>query len=240
MLNDGELGHKSPSGCATMEIMFRMLWALAWLCFVASAQDVHPVTGRHIAPVMGVGGADWLVRSEREAEEAPDVALNAIGIPRGATVADIGAGAGYMTWRLAERVGASGKVYANDIQAEMLQMLRTNMAARRLTNFEAVLGTDEDPKLPAGRVDLILLVDVYHEFSQPQKMLRKIRESLKADGRLVLLEYRKEDPAIPIRPEHKMSVAEVRAEVEPEGFRFEKNLTNLPRQHILIFRKNSM
>ena len=87
MLNDDELGHKSPSGCATMEIMFRMPLALAWLCFIASAQEVHPVTGRQIAPVMGVGGADWLVRSEREAEEAPDVALNAIGIPRGATVA---------------------------------------------------------------------------------------------------------------------------------------------------------
>ena len=145
-----------------------------------------------------------------------------------------------MTWRLAERVGASGKVYANDIQPEMLRLLRTNMAARRLANFEAVLGTDEDPKLPAGRMDLVLLVDVYHEFSQPQKMLRKIRESLKPDGRLVLLEYRKEDPTVPIRPEHKMSVAEVRAEVEPEGFRFEKNLTNLPRQHILIFRKGSM
>jgi SAM-dependent methyltransferase len=240
MLNDDELGHKSPSGCATMEIMFRMPLALAWLCFIASAQEVHPVTGRQIAPVMGVGGADWLVRSEREAEEAPDVALNAIGIPRGATVADIGAGAGYMTWRLAERVGASGKVYANDIQPEMLRLLRTNMAARRLANFEAVLGTDEDPRLPAGRMDLVLLVDVYHEFSQPQKMLRKIRESLKTDGRLVLLEYRKEDPAIPIRPEHKMSVAEVRAEVEPEGFRFEKNLTSLPRQHILICRKSSM
>jgi ubiquinone/menaquinone biosynthesis C-methylase UbiE len=153
-------------------------------------------------------------------------------------VADVGAGVGYFTWRLAERVGPAGKVYANDIQPEMLELLRKNVEARHLTNVETVLGKEDDPKLPAGRIDLVLLVDVYHEFSQPQKMLQKIRGSLKPDGRLVLLEYRKEDPAIPIRPEHKMSAAEVRAEVEPEGFRFEKNLGTLPRQHILIFRKS--
>ena len=220
-----------------MKAMLRNFWLAAWLCVPALAQ-VHPVTGRHIAPVMGAAGADWLVRPEREAEEAPDAALDAIGIPRGATVADVGAGVGYFTWRLAERVGPSGKVYANDIQPEMLDLLRKNMAARHLTNVETVLGQEDDPRLPPGRIDLVLLVDVYHEFSQPQKMLEKIRESLKPDGRLVLLEYRKEDPSIPIRPEHKMSVSEVRAEVQPEGFRFEKNLDTLPRQHILIFRKS--
>lgn len=208
------------------------------LCLVLWAEQVHPITGRRIAPVMGTGGADWLVRPEREAEEAPDAALEAIGITRGATVADVGAGAGYFTWRLAERVGPSGKVYANDIQPSMLELLRKNIEARHLANVEPVLGVEDDPRLPAGRMDLVLLVDVYHEFSEPEKMLRKIRESLKPDGRLVLLEYRKEDPNIPIRPEHKMSVAEVRAEVEPEGFRFEKNLNALPRQHILIFRKS--
>jgi ubiquinone/menaquinone biosynthesis C-methylase UbiE len=218
--------------------MSRIFCLFLWLGAAASAQQVHPVTGRHIAPVMGAGGADWLVRPEREAEEAPDAALDAIGIPRGATVADVGAGVGYFTWRLAERVGPSGRVFANDIQPAMLEKLRKNMDARNLTNVQAVLGTEDDPKLPAASMDLVLLVDVYHEFSQPQKMLRKIRESLKPDGRLVLLEYRKEDPNVPIRPEHKMSVAEVQAEVTPEGFRFEKNLTALPRQHILIFRKS--
>lgn len=187
---------------------------------------------------MCAGGADWLVRTERDAEEAPDAALDAIGIPRGASVADVGAGVGYFTWRLAERVGSAGKVYANDIQPMMLEQLRKNIETRHLTNVQTILGREDDPKLPAGRMDLVLLVDVYHEFSQPQKMLRKIRESLKPDGRLVLLEYRKEDPNIPIRPEHKMSVAEVQAEVTPEGFRFEKNLDTLPRQHILIFRKS--
>jgi ubiquinone/menaquinone biosynthesis C-methylase UbiE len=218
--------------------MSRIFCLLLWLCAAASAQQVHPVTGRHIAPVMGAGGADWLVRPEREAEEAPDAALDAIGIPRGGTVADVGAGVGYFTWRLAERVGPTGRVFANDIQPVMLERLRKNMDAHNLTNVQAVLGTEDDPKLPAGRMDLVLLVDVYHEFSQPQKMLRKIHESLKPDGRLVLLEYRKEDPNVPIRPEHKMSVAEVQEEVTPEGFRFEKNLTTLPRQHILIFRKS--
>ena len=220
-----------------MVAMLRVL-SLLYLCAVLWAEQVHPITGRHIAPVMGIGGADWLVRPEREAEEAPDAALDAIGIARGATVADIGAGAGYFTWRLAERVGPAGKVYANDIQPEMLTLLRKNIEARHLTNVETVLGAEDDPKLPAERMDLVLLVDVYHEFTEPEKMLRKIRESMKPDGRLVLVEYRKEDPNVPIRPEHKMSVAEVRAEVEPEGYRFEKTLETLPRQHILVFRKS--
>ncbi len=218
--------------------MLRAFCLLICLGALLSAEQVHPITGRHIAPVMSADGAGWLVRPEREAEEAPDAALDAIGIARGATVADVGAGAGYITWRLAERVGPSGKVYANDIQPQMLDLLRKNMEARHLTNVETVLGAVDDPKLPAARMDLVLLVDVYHEFTEPEKMLRKIRESLKPDGRLVLLEYRKEDPSIPIRPEHKMSVAEVRAEVQPEGFRFEKTLETLPRQHILIFLKS--
>ena len=203
------------------------------------AQGVHPISGRRYAGVMGVGGADWLVRPEREQEEEPDKALDAIGIAKGSTVADIGAGAGYMTWRMAERVGPSGKVYANDIQAKMLEILKKNMEQRKLGNVEMVLGEIDDPKLPKNAVDLVLLVDVYHEFSEPQAMLRKIRESLRADGRLVLLEYRGEDPAVPIRPEHKMTVAQVKAELEPEGYRLDRVSEALPRQHILIFKKTS-
>jgi tRNA A58 N-methylase Trm61 len=202
------------------------------------AQGVHPITGRQYAGVMGPAGADWLVRPEREAEEQPDAALDAIGIAKGSIAADVGAGAGYMTWRLAERVGPAGKVYANDIQQKMLDLLRKNMEQRKLTNVETVLGALDDPKLPPGAIDLVLLVDVYHEFSEPQLMLRHIRESLKPDGRLVLLEYRAEDPKVPIRPEHKMTVAQAKAEVEPEGFRLDRVLETLPRQHILIFRKN--
>jgi len=208
--------------------------ALAW------CQDTHPVTGRHTAPVMGMGGAPWLVRPERVQEEAPDAALDAIGIAKGANIADIGAGVGYFTWRLAERIGPDGKVYAVDIQQGMLDQLRRNMADRKLANYETVLGDPDDPHLPAARIDLALLVDVYHEFAKPREMLHKIRASLKPDGRLVLLEYRKEDPAVPIRPEHKMSVAEVKAEIEPEGFRLDQTIESLPRQHILIFKKNTM
>ena len=213
----------------------------AALCFViqllAWGQETHPVTGRRIAPVMGMGGADWLVRPEREAEEAPGAALDALGIRKGQAVADIGAGAGYFTWRLAERVGPEGTVYANDIQPAMLDLLKKNIAGLGLHNVKTVLGKPDDPRLPAGKIDLVLLVDVYHEFSEPRKMLRKIRESLKPDGRLVLLEYRQEDPNVPIRPEHKMSVTQVKAEIEPEGYHFETSLETLPRQHILIFTK---
>lgn len=216
--------------CGLFLLLYSGLNSGAW------AQGVHPVSGRKYAGVMGVGGADWLVRSERETEEQPDLALDSIVIAKGSTVADIGAGAGYMTWRMAERVGPSGKVYANDIQPKMLDLLRKNMQQRKLANYETVLGDPDDPKLPAAAMDLVLLVDVYHEFSEPQKMLRHIRVSMKPDGRLVLLEYRGEDPSVPIRPEHKMTVAQVKAELEPEGFRLDKVLEPLPRQHILIFK----
>lgn len=221
------------------------MWRAILACLLAFAaaarcQEVHPVTGRQIAPVMGMGGAPWLTRPERAAEEAPDAALDAVGIPKGAAVADIGAGVGYFTWRLAERVGPRGKVYAVDIQPAMLQQLKRNMAERKLANYVAVLGTGNDPGLPAAAVDLALMVDVYHELSHPGRMLAGIRSALKPDGRLVLLEYRKEDPKVPIRPEHKMSVTEVKAEIEPAGFRLDKVLESLPRQHILIFRKNVM
>jgi len=203
----------------------------------ALAQAEHPVSGRRIAPVMGFGGADWLERSEREIEEMPDVALKAIGIKPGMTVADVGAGSGYFSVRLSRLVGPTGKVYASDIQPEMLRLLRRRLDKAQILNVETVLGTEADPKLPPKALDLILMVDVYHEFAQPQRMLAKLGEALKDTGRLVLLEYRKEDPWVPIRPEHKMSVAEAKLELEHEGFALESVKPDLPRQHILIFRK---
>jgi predicted methyltransferase len=209
--------------------------AFLWGAMICPAQEVHPVTKRPIAGVMGMGGADWLTRPERASEEHPDEALDAIGIAPGSIIADIGAGVGYFTEKLARRVGPAGKVYANDIQPAMLEQLRKNMAAAHVANFETALGAADDPRLPKDTMDLALLVDVYHEFSKPREMLRHIRESLKPGGRLVLLEYRKEDPKVPIRPEHKMSVAGVRAEIEPEGFLFQKAVETLPEQHILIF-----
>lgn len=200
-------------------------------------QSEHPISGRKIAPVMGVGGADWLDRSERESEENPEGALDAIGIKQGMVVADIGAGTGYFSLRIAKRVGASGKVYAEDIQPEMLRRLKQNATDQKLSNIQTVLGSEADPKLPLNSLDLIIMVDVYHELSQPQRMLRKMRESLKPSGRIVLLEYRKEDPSIPIKPEHKMSVQEVKLEFEAEGFHLDQVLETLPRQHIFILTK---
>lgn len=197
----------------------------------------HPVTGRKIAGVMGVQGADWLNRPEREKEENPEGALDAIGIRPGMVVADVGAGTGYMSLRLARRVGSAGKVYANDLQPEMLRRLRENAAKAGITNIETVQGEEADPKLPRGALDLVLLVDVYHEFSRPREMIDKIRESLKPDGRLVLLEYRKEDPNVPILPDHKMSVAEVKAELQLQGLVLRQVIETLPRQHILILTK---
>jgi ubiquinone/menaquinone biosynthesis C-methylase UbiE len=122
----------------------------------------------------------------------------------------------------------------------MLSRLKQRLREQKVTNVETILGKETDPMLPAGKLDIVLLVDVYHEFSQPQKMLQKIRESLKPDGRLVLLEYKKEDPYIPIRPDHKMSVSEVKAELEAEGFRLHQVNSSLPRQHVLIFKPNVM
>jgi predicted methyltransferase len=198
-------------------------------------QEVHPLTGRRIAPVMGAAGADWLDRNERDTEEKPEVGLDSLGLKAGMVVADVGAGSGYMSLRMASRVGPTGKVYAEDVQPEMLRLLRQNQATAGLKNIETVLGTETDPKLPQGKLDLILMVDVYHELSQPQKMLQKMREALKPDGRLVLFEYRKEDPSIPIKPEHKMSIQEAKTEVEAEGFKLSNVIETLPRQHILIF-----
>jgi len=208
--------------------------ALALLVFVQSA-GVHPISGRRYASPMGVGGIDWLERSEREREEEPTRALQIIGIKAGSAVADIGAGSGYYTMRLAELVGAAGTVYANDIQQGMLDAIRAKLDRTRVTNVKLVLGTIDDPKLPAASVDLALLVDVYHEFSQPQTMLRRIRAALRPGGRLVLLEFKKEDPRIPIRLEHKMSVAEAKLEVEAEGFALAAANGDLPWQHILVF-----
>jgi predicted methyltransferase len=217
--------------------MLRRAFLLLLTAAGAFAQERHPLTGRPIAGVMGMGGADWLERPEREQEEQPEKALDSIGVRDGMTVADIGAGVGYFTFRLSRRVGPRGKVYASDIQAGMLARLDRRARSEGVTNIETVLSGPTDPKLPASSLDLALMVDVYHEFSNPREMLAGLAAALKADGRLVLLEYRKEDPTIPIREEHKMSVADVRRELEAEGFVFDKLLDPLPRQHILIFRK---
>jgi len=215
------------------------VFALATALTLAAQQaGVHPLSGRRFAQTMSVEGADWLDRSERDLEENPDRAIDVLKLEKGSTVADVGAGSGYMTVKLAKKVGPQGKVYANDIQQGMLDLLSKRVTKSKITNVSTVLGTQDDPKLPADTLDLVIMVDVYHELSQPQVMLRHIRDSLKPGGRLVLLEYRKEDPDIPIRPEHKMSVADAKLEVEAEGFKLTKTNEDLPRQHILIFTKS--
>jgi ubiquinone/menaquinone biosynthesis C-methylase UbiE len=209
-------------------------WAIA-AALAAQAMPAHPISGRRIAPVMGWQGADWLERSEREQEESPDVAVRLLQIPPGASVADIGAGSGYITLLLSAAVGPTGRVFANDLQPQMIEILRRRLASQNVTNVTLVQGSIDDPNLPPASVDLALMVDVYHELSRPQAMLQKLRTALKPGGRLALLEYRKEDPAIPIKFEHKMSIQEAKAELEAEGFKLSKVDETLPRQHILIF-----
>jgi ubiquinone/menaquinone biosynthesis C-methylase UbiE len=214
-----------------------LLALLGLLAPAAPGQGVHPVTGRHIAQVMGHTGADWLDRPEREEEEAPSKAITLLQLRPGDVVADVGAGSGYMTVKLARAVGPSGRVLAVDVQPEMIERLTERMRAEMIANVTPILGATDDPKLPAGSVDLELMVDVYHELAAPQRMLQHLRAALKPGGRLVLLEYRKEDPSIPIREEHKMSVADAKAEIEPEGFTLAEVKEDLPRQHILVFRR---
>lgn len=203
----------------------------------ATAQGVHPVSGRRIAGVMGVAGANWLVRPERVAEENPEKAIRMLELKPGMTVADIGAGVGYYSLKLAAAVGTSGKVYATDIQPGMIERLRATLAREGVRNVEAILSTATTTGLPDASMDLMILVDVYHEFAEPQKMIAELRRSLKPGGRLVLFEFRKEDPGVPIREEHKMSVAEAKAELEADGMVLEKVLEDLPWQHMMFFRQ---
>lgn len=213
------------------------LFTAALLSPCAWAQGMHPVSGRKYAQVMGVGGADWLVRPEREAEENPDLAVSLLGLRPGMAVADIGTGVGYYSLKVAAKVGPQGKVYATDLQPEMLRLLRKRLEKEKVMNVEPVLGTVTDCNLAEGSIDMAIMVDVYHEFSEPRKMLACIRRALKPDGRLVLLEYRKEDPTVPIREEHKMSVAVVKQELTADGYLLDKLVSDLPWQHVFFFKK---
>src|ERR1700687_5598890 len=175
--------------------------------------------GREIAQVMGHLAAEWLERPEREQEERPSKLLEALQIHPGDVIADIGAGSGYLTFRLAKRAGPKGKVLAVEIQPEMLALIRQRMKATVVTNIDLIQGTESDPKLPASSTDLILMVDVYHEFSYPWEMTTAMVRALKPGGRLVFVEYRKEDPEVPIKLVHKMSQKQVLKEMEPHALR---------------------
>src|SRR6516225_3791394 len=191
--------------------------------------------GREIAQLMGHLAAEWLDRSEREKEEQPAKLLEALKLQPGDIVADIGAGSGYFTFRLAEKVGPKGKVFAVDIQPEMLALIRKRMKERNLANIDVIQGTETDPKLPAESVDLILMVDVYHEFAFPYEMTLAMVRALKPGGRLVFVEYRLEDSDVAIKLVHKMSQKQVIKEMEPHPLKWAGTLNSLPRQHIIIF-----
>jgi ubiquinone/menaquinone biosynthesis C-methylase UbiE len=179
-------------------------------------------------------GAPWLVRESRQREEDCRMLLEALEVRAGQTVCDMGCGNGFYTLELARMVGDEGLVYAVDIQPEMLRMLAEQAGSEGLTNIRPVLGTPIDPRLPAGTIDLCLCVDVYHEFSHPEAMLDRIRESLADSGRLALVEFRGEDPAVPIKPLHKMTKAQIDAELGPAGFEVVREFDRLPWQHLVF------
>lgn len=193
--------------------------------------------GREIAHVMGHQAADWLERPEREREERPDLLLAALKLKPGDVAADIGCGSGYHTRRLARAVGTNGTVYAVDIQPEMLALLTNKLAAEKIINVKPALGTTTDPRLPADQLDLILLVDVYHEFDQPYEMTHALVRALKPGGRLVLVEFRGEDPKVPIKEVHKLTEAQARKEMALHPLEWVENISGLPWQHILVFRR---
>jgi predicted methyltransferase len=187
---------------------------------------------------MGWQGAAWLERADRDEEQRPDEVIRTMGLRDGEVVADLGAGSGYFTRRLAQAVAPSGRVYAVDIQPEMIALLKSNLEKAGIGNVVPVLGTADDPKLPAGALDWILLVDVYHELQQPKAVLARMREALKPTGRVALVEYRLEGlTALHIREAHRMSPEQVLSEWEPAGFRLVKRHEFLPTQHFFVFEK---
>ncbi|SDK41234.1 methyltransferase, FkbM family [Catalinimonas alkaloidigena] len=190
--------------------------------------------GREIAHVMGHQGAGWLERSEREEEERTDLLMDALDLAPDAVVADIGAGTGYFTFRLARRV-PQGRVLAVDIQPEMIAYLNEKKEEQRAANVTPILGTITQPRLPTDRVDLVLLVDAYHEFSHPYEMMAALAQSLAPNGKIALVEYRAEDPSVPIKPLHKMSEAQAQKEMAQVGLQLLENKDLLPQQHLMLF-----
>jgi ubiquinone/menaquinone biosynthesis C-methylase UbiE len=194
---------------------------------------------REIAMVMGHQGAGWLERPEREKQEQPKKLLKLLDLKPGMVVADIGAGSGYYSVRMAEKVAPKGKVLAVDIQKEMLDIIRKRMKKEKVENIEPLLGTETDPKLPANGVDLILMVDVYHEFAFPYEMTQAMIKALKPGGRLVFVEFRREDEKVPILLAHKMTEKQVLSEMAPHPLKHVKTLKSLPWQHVIIFERKA-
>ena len=193
--------------------------------------------GREISHVMGHQGAGWLDRPEREREERVLLTVDSLRLAAGQVVADIGVGTGVFTFLLSQKVGPKGRVLGVDIQPEMLQILERRIKESGVDNVETILGEENDPKLPAGLLDLVLMVDVYHEFAYPWEMLQAICRALKPGGRVAFVEYRAEDPSVPIKQLHKMSECQVKLEMEPQPLRWVETIDVLPRQHLIIFER---
>lgn len=240
------------SSCKEKELKMRYLFSLlifGWVSFSCQAQ-VSSYTfkspsrdgtgkiylGREISQVMGFAGKNWLERDSREEEERVTAAIENLPINSSSVVADIGAGSGYYTFRIAPKV-PDGKVYAVDIQSAAVQYLQNKSKELGFEQVEAVLGEETTPNLPENAIDVAIMVDVYHELSYPKEMLGAIRKSLKPSGKLILLEYRGEDPTIPIKPLHKMTVKQVKKELEDNGFQLVENGKFLKIQHFLVFEK---
>jgi ubiquinone/menaquinone biosynthesis C-methylase UbiE len=192
--------------------------------------------GREIAHYMTHEGAPWLERNERDIEERPDLVMEALALKPGDIVADLGCGTGYFSWRMAKAVGPKGLVFGVEIQPEMLNLLAVQMKERNTTNVVGVLGTIDDPKLPQP-VDLAIMVDVYHECSAPAEFIAAVCRRLKPGGRLVFVEYRGEDPEVPIKALHKMTEAQVKLEMTAQPLDYVTTYNSLPRQHLIIFKK---
>lgn len=237
---------------------FSAIWAIALLALPTSAQplsastnasfyefrQVHDRDGigkfyhdREIAQVMGHEAADWLERPERNAEENTELLVDKLDLRPGQVIADIGAGTGYYSRRIARRIGPSGKVLAVDIQPEMLKLLDRQMQSAGITNVTTILGTTTDPRLPDASVDMAFLIDVYHEFDFPHEMMTAICRSLKPGGRVVFVEFRGEDASVPIKPLHKMTELQVKKEMSDLPLTWRETKPDLPWQHILIFSK---
>lgn len=231
-------------------------WSIGVLLWVASAALAQPAPserysvtpasadgigkrymGREISAVMGWQGAAWLEREEREREERTDLLLAALALAPGMVVADIGAGTGYLSRRMAPAVMPGGKVWAVDVQPEMVSLLQASVRRSGLTQIEPRLGAVHDVNLPAGAVDLAILVDVYHELAYPYEVLSSVMKALKPGGRLVFVEYRAEDPRVPIKALHKMSEAQIKREAAAFALDWERTVGTLPWQHVVVFRK---
>jgi Methylase involved in ubiquinone/menaquinone biosynthesis len=191
--------------------------------------------GREIAQVMGPGGMLWLERAERASEEQPQLAIEALGIKPGQTVVDLGAGSGYYSFRIAPLVGPTGKVLAVDIEPAMLEAIAQRAHREQVSNVAPVRSSAQDPNLAPGSVDLLFMVDVYHELEYPYEMMTKVRAALKPGGRVALIEYRAEDPEVAIKPLHKMTERQVRREMQAAGFRHLTTVRTLPLQHLIVF-----